>query len=653
MKKPKIFIDVRLIIRLLCSVVFSFNGLIYAQNTDNNDYEKLFIQFENELLFSHKNAQTTAKFLIEKASLDDSDKSKALIKSVKAIKFLKIEKQLDSAILYANAAYKSYKALKDSVQLFRSTHTLYEYYNFKSQRDSMFLFATKEIELAEKLNNPIFKTISCIDMSDAYYLTKQHDKVLTYRKKALHIAKKHQLKKELADIHIKIAQSHLRLSRQRTQKALDSAIYHGKKALNYAKEVNYKYGIYESTVRLADFLTVDKQHKKALSLIETVVKLPQEERPSNFNYTTSFYYAVILKDNKQYDKAKNIVKKLLAGLKKDDYEQRLGLSFFLSVLYAYNQQPDSTDVAIKQAVIANNALAELKTNEKIAELQTKYETEKKQQHIENLEQKKRLKELEVTNLERQRLILLYSLIIPITFLIAGGWYVNRRRLKLQLEAEQKEYAKQMSELKALRSQMNPHFIFNAMNSIQEYIFANEKKLASSYLVKFSRLIRIYLEQSRLPEITLTKEIEALDLYLELENNRFGNQLNYLVDVDEDLDFETTFVPSLFIQPYVENAIKHGLLHKNGEKKLSIKFKRNRTKNQMIVTIKDNGIGRKASIKHNENRPYKSFSTEANLNRIELINAKRSKKLSVKFNDLTDEINNALGTEVIITIPLTK
>lgn len=637
--------------KLLLFLAFFVCKMAYPQKSNLEEVENLYHKFENELLYSHKKALLTVAEILKSAKAINNKKSKALVTSVKAIKFLKIDKQLDSAILYANEAYKAHKNLKDSINLFKSIHTLYEYYSLKSQRDSIFLFATKEIELAEKLNHPVYRTISYVDMSDAYYLTKQHNKVLIYRKKALKIAEKHQLKKELADIHIKIGQSHLRLSRQRTQKVLDSAIFHGRKALKYAKEINYKYGIYESSVVLADFLNVNKQHKEALSLIETVVKLPKDEIPIKFNTNALFYYAVILKDNKQFDEAKDIVKELLANLKPDDFEKRLGINYFLSVLYAYNQQPDSTDYAIKQAVIANNNLFEIRTNEKIEELQTQYETEKKEQEIENLEQKKRLQELELNDLQRQRLILLYSLIIPFTLLIAGGWYVNRRRLKTQLEAEQKEYAKQMSELKAIRSQMNPHFIFNALNSIQEYIFANEKKLASSYLVKFSRLIRIYLEQSQQSEIALKKEIEALDLYLHLENNRFGKQLQYKVEIDQNLNLENSFVPSLFIQPYVENAIKHGLLHKKGDKELIVKF--SSKKNQLEVTIDDNGIGREASRKHNENRPYKSFSTEASLNRVALINAKRSNKLLVTIIDKVDENNNATGTKVQIIIPLNQ
>ncbi len=622
---------------------------LHAQSGIIEDLKISIERLENELLYSNELALKTTTNILNRAGLVPSDEAKAISRLVKAIKFLKIEKQKDSANFYTNRALTLYKELKDSTMLFKSLHMRYDYHDMVANNDSLFLYATKEIQIANRLDNSELKVIAYIDMGDVYYLTKQHDKVFSYRKKALKIASKHNLKKYLADIHIKIAQSHLRLSRQRTQKALDSAIFHGQRALKHARDINYNYGIYESTVRLADFLNVNKQHEEALQLIESVIYLPKQNIPIRFNYTAPFYYAVILKDNGEYAKAKDIVRDLITQIDSTEYDKKLGTNYFLSVLYAYNNQPDSTDYAIKQAVIANNALAEGRTNERISELQTKYETDLKEREIKNLEQQTRLEQLEIQELQRQRFMLLLASIIPVTLLIAGGWYANRRRLKLQLEKEQQEYAKQMSELKALRSQMNPHFIFNAMNSIQEYIFTNEKKLASSYLVKFSRLIRIYLEQSQQSEITLEKEIQALELYLQLENNRFDEQLNYVINVDNNLDLLSILVPSLFIQPYVENAIKHGLLHKMGKKELTIDFKFNNSKNQLEVTIQDNGIGREASRKHNENRPYKSFSTEASLDRVKLINIKSDNKLSVKIIDLKDKNNRARGTKVKIII----
>ena len=247
---------------------------------------------------------------------------------------------------------------------------------------------------------------------------------------------------------------------------------------------------------------------------------------------------------------------------------------------------------------------------------------------------------------------LFLMLLGIFFKVIK-YSIKIERRKKEKELQQLEIKQQLTnlQLENLRSQMNPHFIFNALNSIQEYIYTNEKKLATSYLVKFSRLIRIYLEHSRISEITLAKEIKALELYLYLENNRFENLLEYKIEIDKEINTTKIHVPSLFLQPYIENAIKHGLLHKKGVKKLAIIFKLSINKRSLIVIVEDNGIGREASGIINNNRHYKPFATQANLNRVDLMNLKRDEKIKIKIKDLKDNFNVSNGTIVQISIPI--
>jgi LytS/YehU family sensor histidine kinase len=203
-------------------------------------------------------------------------------------------------------------------------------------------------------------------------------------------------------------------------------------------------------------------------------------------------------------------------------------------------------------------------------------------------------------------------------------------------------------LENFRSQMNPHFIFNALNSIQDYIISNEKELASKYLVKFSRLIRMYLDHSQQNMISLKQEITALNFYLELEKVRFDDALYYEININESVNPNQIKIPSLFIQPYVENAIKHGLLHKQGDKKLIIDF--NIESNFLKITIEDNGVGRARAQEINK-ASHKSFSTKANQERIKLYKNKLNLDITVITEDLKDANNKAIGTRVIIYIPI--
>jgi hypothetical protein len=209
-----------------------------------------------------------------------------------------------------------------------------------------------------------------------------------------------------------------------------------------------------------------------------------------------------------------------------------------------------------------------------------------------------------------------------------------------------------SKLTSIKSQMNPHFFYNALNTIQSYIFINDKKNASNYLSKFSKLTRMILEMSEKDTITIGEEIEALSLYLALEQMRFEDDFYFEIKVSLEIDKEMDKIPPMLLQPYVENAIKHGLLHKEGKKNLSILF--DNIENNLIVTINDNGVGRKRSEQLNKikDNKHQSFSTQANKKRLEILNKSKNKLVAVIITDNYNEIGNATGTTVTLTIPLT-
>jgi ligand-binding sensor domain-containing protein len=249
----------------------------------------------------------------------------------------------------------------------------------------------------------------------------------------------------------------------------------------------------------------------------------------------------------------------------------------------------------------------------------------------------------------------FVLLVIGTLGFIGYCYFNYRIKKAQnykrkeLEAAYAEQELIFSQLENLRSQMNPHFIFNALNSIQEFIITNDKDTASEYLVKFSRLIRVYLDHSRQSEIPLIEEIKALEIYLELEKVRFEDKLNYTISVQKEINTHQIVVPSLFIQPYVENALKHGLLHKKNDRQLSLNFSIN--DNYLQVEIIDNGIGltEAKKIKEARNYSHKSFALSANQKRVQLLNKTRKNKITVEIIEIFENTISK-GTKVIINIP---
>ncbi len=228
-----------------------------------------------------------------------------------------------------------------------------------------------------------------------------------------------------------------------------------------------------------------------------------------------------------------------------------------------------------------------------------------------------------------------------------GRFVKR---KMQKEVERETREKNLTQLKLenLRSQMNPHFVFNSLNSLQDYILSNNKLLASSYLVRFSRLMRMYLTHSRRAFISLRSEVEALRLYVGLEKERYGDNFNFDLAIDKVIDLENTLIPSLLLQPYVENAITHGLHHKKGMKHLEISFSQAQGSGIKIV-IEDNGVGRDRARELSTDTSHESFSMIANKSRLDLMNKYHNANLDVEINDLTDKKGEPLGTRVVINL----
>ena len=209
-----------------------------------------------------------------------------------------------------------------------------------------------------------------------------------------------------------------------------------------------------------------------------------------------------------------------------------------------------------------------------------------------------------------------------------------------------------SELKALKAQMNPHFVFNALNSIQEVFFLGDKRLANKHLARFSTLIRNILQLSGQATVLLHEEVNMLQEYLSLEALRFGDSFSYTIDIDDAVDVYNIDVPPMIVQPFVENAIKHGLMHKEGAQVLHLNIRCDEPGNTLHICVADNGVGRKASTDINQYRQgHQSFATTALQKRFEYLNMNSDLQYGFEYVDLYDAEQNALGTEVHIYIPI--
>ncbi|MEI6348181.1 MAG: histidine kinase [Bacteroidota bacterium] len=248
----------------------------------------------------------------------------------------------------------------------------------------------------------------------------------------------------------------------------------------------------------------------------------------------------------------------------------------------------------------------------------------------------------------------WFLVSMFSIAISSIFYIIRYRTQRIIKQEQLKttIAKTIAEyeMKALQAQMNPHFIFNAMNSIQNYILEQDTDQALSYLSDFAKIIRLTLDQASKKLISLSDEIEYLSNYLKLEQMRFKDKFEITININ-GLDKDAILLPPMMIQPFVENAIKHGLTPCNYKGKLNINFLS--TTENLICTIEDNGIGINKSIELNKNNPnfYKSQGTSITANRLALVETNKNITCKIEIYDLAQINTNCTGTKIIVVLPL--
>ncbi len=432
-----------------------------------------------------------------------------------------------------------------------------------------------------------------------------------------------------------------------------------KRALEIVKSEKIDYGIATVLENLGSMYGRMGNYEKALECHLESLNI-RDNLPSQRNLAQSLHkvgttYAILGKSNlvKSYLlRSLDIAKKINNGLLLTENYKAL-TSFYESVnnkSEAFNYQ--KLYIAIKDSMVT------AEKNKQLVELQTKYETAQKDQEITLL-----TKENEIQQANAEKESTLRSALIGGLFLlgiIAGLiFYTMRTRLKNQKLLAIKNEEIQMAnlkeqlgtlEMKALRAQMNPHFLFNCMNSINRMIMEEENDKASKYLSKFSKLVRLLLENSENPKVNLKDELEMLKSYIELESIRFKNKMEYKINVSESIDQESTYIPSMVLQPFVENAIWHGLLHKDTKGQLIIDIKEEG--DNLHCSITDNGVGREKSLKLQKQSGHKKISMGIKIttDRLKLLTKQKISE-AIKILDLKDSENNAVGTQVNILIPI--
>ncbi|HEY1039759.1 MAG TPA: histidine kinase, partial [Bacteroidia bacterium] len=277
---------------------------------------------------------------------------------------------------------------------------------------------------------------------------------------------------------------------------------------------------------------------------------------------------------------------------------------------------------------------------------------KNQQRVDLLEKERALTEKSIDILKQDKVlkedqlglknIIIVSLSIAILLMLVAVVMIIR-------SSREKRKANQLLALKSLRGQMNPHFIFNALNSVNHYVSQNDERQANRYLSDFSRLMRLVMDSSKFDVIPVTEELEMLRLYLQLEHVRFQEKFTYNIQVDDEVENGEFMIPPMLIQPYLENAVWHGLRYIEGKGTLDLKLSLHNS--ELVVVITDSGIGRQKSkeLKTQNQKKHTSLGMQNIENRIDIMNQVFNTSIRVEISDAFPGATNT-GTLVKLYIP---
>ncbi len=276
---------------------------------------------------------------------------------------------------------------------------------------------------------------------------------------------------------------------------------------------------------------------------------------------------------------------------------------------------------------------------KMDRLMTAYESEKKDRAIAELAQTTRIQELEI---QHRNYWLVISLALGL-FLVLVVYLIHRQRNLREIQARME------AQQRLLQTQMNPHFLFNALSAIQSLIYEREDpEEAVFYLARFAKLMRLILENSREPFISLEQEINTLSLYLDLQKLRFEESFSYEITLDTVIEAESLQIPPMFAQPFLENALEHGLKHRKGGH-INIQFRQGLE--HLHLVVEDNGIGREQALSLKTNSEHRSLALEIIRDRLNLLSKRVKQQFEFQITDLKDEDQHASGTKVSLSLPL--
>lgn len=428
-----------------------------------------------------------------------------------------------------------------------------------------------------------------------------------------------------------------------------------RKDLELSQQSNYAFGIASAMGNLGISYANTNQYDEAIPYLQTALKEftslhDKANSAEMMDYLSAAYLhapnTVLKKYNisttKKFQNAEQLQLQSIALVTESKNLEELESAYEnLSEIDSARNEYAKALAAYKQSVYYKDSILNNDKKQQITRLEMQYGFNKTQDSIKAVTDKQQA--LASAQIQQQR-IKKNAAMAGAGFLFLaglGGFAFYKRNRDIRFKQQITD-----TEMKALRAQMNPHFIFNVLDSISNFMIKNDTQKADEYLSKFAKLMRLILENSEQKEVSLSDDLKALEFYMQLEAMRMDNKFTYEIKVGDDIDKDNTLIQPLLLQPFVENSIKHGLTQKNnGDGKIIIHIQKEN--NILICSVEDNGIGRKKveAYKEQTTEKSKSFGLQITNARIEIINKLKNTNASIKILDLKQ------GTKVEVKLPL--
>ena len=539
---------------------------------------------------------------------------------------------------YNKEALELAKRIQNKKMIAMSLHGLGQTYSRSRRFDKTLEQYERALDFFEQINSQRDMANILTDMASVHKALGNYEMALDYFRRALALAEASRSLHTKGRILNNIGKLHESLGAY--EKALD---YHKQSLAVKRKGKDYK-DISNSLANLANIFISLGEVEKAIPYIEEALEVSQK---MGFKRKEAYVYSIrgrYYQERGVYEKAGKDLKKALHLYRSvNDVD---GIKTVLTTLSAFYSSLGQYEQAWKYQAALGKQKDSIYTDihsKRISELEARYWSEKKESDL--LLAKKNE---EILAKEKARYVLQRnSLIIGIILLVGFGFVIYR----LNMHKKKSKLLQRLSEmeLKFIRSQMNPHFLFNVLSAIQYLVNNKNIKTAHLSLAKFGRLMRMILENSEKEWISIEDELTSLQLYIELEALRF--QFDYRIETDNVVKGEAIRIPPMLIQPYVENAIKHGISKKKEKGHLYVSLKKEAQ--SLLCVVEDDGIGRKQSqLLKSKQLAHHSMGMRLTADRLERLQERQEQKNKALIKDLYDEKGSAAGTRVEITIPFT-